>query len=175
MNDLVLRATQFAVRAHGDQLYGSLPYFAHLHAVASVLVRFGAHYSVRVADVAGEELLAAAYLHDTLEDTKTTQAGLLAEFGPTITELVYLVTDEAGKNRRERHERTYPKTRMKAAAVMLKLADRIANVEHSIRMSDDGKLRMYRKEQALFASYLYRADEFLPMWDHLSSILKEHP
>jgi (p)ppGpp synthase/HD superfamily hydrolase len=52
-------ARDFAIRAHGDQKYGSEPYVAHLDAVVAVLNEFG--YS-------GDEYVCSGYLHDKQEN-----------------------------------------------------------------------------------------------------------
>ena len=77
---IILEAAQFAANAHAEQFrkhFRNRPYFYHVAAVAG-----------RVAEWGSETEVAAAYLHDTLEDTNTTQAILEAEFGPEVANLV---------------------------------------------------------------------------------------
>ena len=63
--------------------------------------------------------------------------------------------------------KTLPKTASNPDAVIIKLADRIANIEHG------GKIDMYAKEYGAFKSHLYQADKVAaPLWDHLESLLK---
>ena len=59
---LIEEARNFAIKAHGHQKYGDSPYVVHLDAVAGTLERFG--------HAGDTNLIAAAYLHDTLEDTE---------------------------------------------------------------------------------------------------------
>lgn len=151
------RARRFAVKAHGAQKYGADPYVIHLDAVARVLRehRFG------------REWIVAAYLHDLIEDTPITAADLyLAGFGRVAVEMVEAVTNEPGANRKERAAGTYPKIRRSLEAVVLKLADRIANVEASRRSNPD-LLAMYRKEHAAFRSALWREGEAADLWERL--------
>lgn len=78
------KAAAFAAKKHVGQVrkYTFEPYFTHVEAVARAVA----------ADGADAATIAAAYLHDTLEDTATTEAELLAEFGPEVTNLVIELT-----------------------------------------------------------------------------------
>jgi len=156
----VAKARAFATAAHGDQKYGPHPYAVHLEEVAKVADRYWLPRYIR----------AAAWLHDTLEDTPTTYEDLVREFDKTIADVVRAVTDEPGKNRRE-HAATYPKTRSSSAAVALKLCDRIANVENTIKNDNDGLFSMYQKEHREFRAALFRKSEFDAMWSVLDSLL----
>jgi len=138
-------AIAFAEVAHGDQKYGNDPYSIHLQEVVRVLLRFAC---------VDEEMLAAAVLHDTVEDTEATIDQIRLMFGYRVSDLVYRVTNEPGKNRAEKHKKTYIKIKESDDAVQLKLADRIANVERSVK--DKAKqLGMYQKEYKGFKKALY--------------------
>lgn len=138
-------ARLFALQHHGDQTYGDgVPYSVHLFAVEVVLRRFGFHEV---------EFLQAAWLHDVLEDTDADPAQVLAMFGQRVFDMVSAVTepkwvDGAKPNRKTRHAMTYPRIVANPDAVILKLADRIANVESG------GKREMYAKEHAAFKAAL---------------------
>ena len=134
-----------------------------------VLKRFGASLD----DPSTAPLLIAAWLHDTLEDTTLSRAEVEANFGAVVAELVWRVTDEPGATRKERKPATYRKTRENEAAVVLKLADRIANVEASL-ISPDGPLHMYRREQPDFKQALHSSSSSelaTRMWAHLDGLL----
>lgn len=138
------RARAFAQVAHGTQPYGAEDYVVHLDAVVEVLREFDRH-----EDTA---LLIAGYLHDTLEDTTTTLTRLILEFGPDVAMLVYAVTDEPGATRRERKAFTLKKTRaVGPRAVMLKYADRIANVRSAQKNRSD-LFEMYQHEHPSFVA-----------------------
>jgi (p)ppGpp synthase/HD superfamily hydrolase len=127
------KARRFAEERHAGQRYGEQPYSVHLAAVRAVLASFG---------YAGD-LGVAAWLHDVVEDTATTREEIAVEFGAGVAALVWAVTG-VGKSRKERNEAAYEKIRSHPPAAILKLADRIANVEASRQRPD--KLRMYRRE-----------------------------
>ncbi len=159
-------ARDFAVRAHGDQKYGTKPYVVHLSAVCNVLAEFGF----------SGDLMVAGWLHDVLEDTETSADKLKLAFGSTVTKLVWAVTG-VGKNRKERNECAYGRIEEHPRAVILKLADRIANAEACAKTRDH-RLEMYQKEYAGFKARLERLGDLLPesvlvkrMWTRLDKVL----
>ena len=155
-------AYRFAFEAHGDQVYGDVaPYIFHCVDVVKVLQRYGAD----------EDLVIAGLLHDTLEDTDTTYAMIECDFGKRVADLVYAVTNEPGANRAERHAKTYPKIVACQGATMLKLADRIANVEYSVAHNSP-QLGMYKKEYPGFKAALYQPNWYVAMWDRLDALLE---
>ncbi len=134
-------ARRFAVEAHADQRYGDAPYVTHLGAVRSVLADFG-H---------GGPLAIAAWLHDTVEDTKVTREDVESRFGAEVAALVWAVTG-TGATREERNHSAYAKIQAHPAAATLKLADRVANVEASRTVP--AKLAKYRAEWESFHGHL---------------------
>ena len=82
MSDLVERARAYATRAHKRiehrRKYSNQPYDVHLEAVAKLVAT--------VSDDA--ETIAAAWLHDTVEDTPATFGDLEREFGRSVRDLV---------------------------------------------------------------------------------------
>ena len=164
---LALQAAQaLAETAHEGQTYGEHPYVKHLGEVVGVLKRFG---------VTDEDLLVSGWLHDSVEDTSTTVEQIEMMFGRRVSDLVYRVTNEQGKNRKERHEKTYPKIQESDDAITLKLADRIANVEASIDLNDEGKLKMYTKEYVGFRDKLNKPGTHDAMWRHLDFLIGYDP
>jgi hypothetical protein len=160
--DVEQDAREFAVAAHGDQKYGGKPYVTHLEAVRAVLKDFGFDGDYGVA----------AWLHDVLEDTKTSLADLEHRFGSPVTCLVYAVTG-VGKNRKERNECAYLRMAANPGAIILKLADRIANSEDSVK-SNPKLLEMYRKEYPKFKDRLAPLCSSNPqvalMWERLDKV-----
>jgi (p)ppGpp synthase/HD superfamily hydrolase len=162
MEELERRACEFARAAHAGQTYTSGSFHdKHLARVVATLRRYG---------IDEPRLLAAAWLHDTVEDTDVTIEAVEQTFGADVADLVWRLTDEPGKNRRERHELTHRKIRGRSEAVGIKLADRIANVQSSAE--ERSHLRgMYRAEYPQFRADLYRAGEFDELWAELDRLL----
>lgn len=161
--DVIGIARAFATERHAGQEYGGSPYTVHLEAVAR---------EAKVYDLP-LDVVVAAWLHDTLEDTVTTYDELVMLFGKSTARLVESVTDEPGKNRKERASTTLPKIRKRGThAVALKLCDRIANVRTCVDGVGNVKLlKMYRKEYSDFRMVLYRAGELSEMWHNLDRLI----
>lgn len=158
---LVKRAEEFAKLVHRNQYYllksisddyGELPYYVHLKEVYLTLLDFG---------VTDENILAASWLHDSIEDYLTSSIGaettyetLLIQFGKEVADLVLAVTNEQGTNRKEILEKTALKIVDNEAALVIKLADRIVNTEFSID-NNEKLYKMYEKEFPRFRELLY--------------------
>ena len=159
--DKLLRDALFvAENAHKNQRYDEIfPYMKHIYDVIDVLKRF---------DFKSNKMLIGAALHDSIEDDGISYNDIKKHFGIEVAEMVYCVTDELGRNRKEKKEKTLPKTATNPDAIILKLADRIANIEHG------GKIDMYAKEYQEFkgALYLNTPSDGKGMWDLLDTLLK---
>jgi hypothetical protein len=113
-------------------------------------------------------------MSDNIEKTEESIKSLLGE---DIFEHVKAITDEPGKNRKERKLKTYKKTLKNKIATTVKVADRIANVEES-KKNDPKLLKMYKKEYPEFKSNLKvdlgdnKLNKILEkMWNHLDSLM----
>mgnify|MGYP003658287619 CR=1 FL=1 len=150
-------ARMVAVKAHTGQDYDKIfPYEKHLDDVVSVLHGFGY----------GGRFIVAGYLHDVLEDCPISYKYIKNYFGLVVAEMVYCVTDEIGRNRVEKKSKTLPKIASNPDAIILKLADRIANVNHG------GKIDMYSKEFTAFYDALYIPGHADELWNQLKTLLK---
>lgn len=124
----ILKAIQFATRKHRGQRrkVSGAPYITHPILVSYLVAKYKA--SKRF-----EELIAAALLHDTLEDTKTTFQELARHFSPLVVTLVQeLTSDEQQIKKLGKNE--YLKRKLvglSSYALTLKLIDRLANVKDS--------------------------------------------
>lgn len=146
-------AQLYAKQAHAGQFYGKgEEYYFHLESTWKIAVDYNLRMPIQVA----------CWLHDTIEDTKVTYKQLLDNFNFEIAELVYAVTDELGRNRKERKKKTFPKIiKYGKDAALLKLCDRVANIHYS-KTQDKKLFDMYRKEHIEF-SKIY---EYLDLTGH---------
>src|SRR5215216_3011423 len=117
---LLLKALAFAAHKHRDQRRKDAeasPYINHPIALADVLVNEGG-----VTDI---DVLCAALLHDTVEDTATTHEELVDVFGSRIARVVAEVTDDKNlaKADRKRLQIEHAAT-LSAEAKLVKLADK---------------------------------------------------
>lgn len=160
--ELVERARRLALVAHGEQRYGADPYQVHLEHVVEVLTRFP-HDDV---------MRAAAWLHDTVEDTPLTLDEVRREAGAEVAAIVAAVTDEPGATRKARKAATLVKLAAASrSARAVKLADRIANVEASIAHGRGDLYAMYAGEHAAFRAALFVPGELDPQWARLDALL----
>ena len=170
--ELYSKAVDWAIDAHKDQRYGTDPYSHHLKDVQAVLFRFGFSPDRSDDNERSKRLTIAAWLHDIIEDTTVSYDDVQSAMGKEIADLVYAVTNEPGANRRERHEKTYPKIKAHPDAIILKLADRIANSEASVRQFFSNDLfSMYHKEWSGFRSKLKTDGVADEMWAHLDQVM----
>jgi guanosine-3',5'-bis(diphosphate) 3'-pyrophosphohydrolase len=125
---LVLQAAAFAAHKHRAQRRKGTeasPYINHPIALAVTLAEVG-----RVSDPA---VLAAALLHDTLEDTQTTYDELRGVFGARVADLVIEVTDVKWLRKHARKKLQISRaSRSSRGAKLIKLADKIANLRDII-------------------------------------------
>ncbi|WP_426692912.1 HD domain-containing protein [Sphingomonas sediminicola] len=121
---LVLEAARFAAEKHRMQRRkdaDASPYINHPLALANILVSEG--------DVDDPEVLVAALLHDTVEDTDTTVEELERAFGSRVAGIVAEVTDDKSLAKEERKRLQVARAAHKSnAAKLVKLADKISNL-----------------------------------------------
>jgi guanosine-3',5'-bis(diphosphate) 3'-pyrophosphohydrolase len=121
---VIIRATAFAAAKHRRQRRKDAeasPYINHPIALVDVLVNEAA--------VEDAIVLAAALLHDTIEDTATTAQELEALFGQETTGIVLEVTDDKSLPKAERKRaQIVHAPALSPAAKLVKLADKICNL-----------------------------------------------
>jgi (p)ppGpp synthase/HD superfamily hydrolase len=125
---LVSEAADLAARRHNGMQRkgrGSEPYINHLAEVANLLAA--------ATDGADAELVAAGWLHDSIEDTETTHDELAQKFSERVAALVVEVTDDmtSPKDRR-RQQQIIDAPKKSPGAKLIKIADKISNVRARI-------------------------------------------
>ena len=144
--DRLLRAAAFAARAHRHQLRkdGRTPYVSHVFRVC-LTVR-------HVFGVDDEGALAAALLHDTIEDTATDYDDVEREFGGEVAEWVKFLT----KDMREREPEREAKYRAELGRApwqvqVCKLADLHDNLLDSEHFSTQQRAKTFRRSREYLA------------------------
>ena len=126
---LISEAAEVAVRRHNSMVRkgrDNEPYANHLAEVANFLA-----IATNGADA---ELVAAGWLHDTLEDTETTTQELSSRFSDRVAALVVECTDDMSLTKAERWRRQVDDAPKKSAdAKLIKIADKISNIGARIR------------------------------------------
>ena len=96
-----------------------------------------------------KEIIAAAYLHDTLEDTKTTYEELKENFGQRVADIVFEMTHEGKKD-----EKGYWFPRLKSKdAILVKFADRLSNLSR-MDVWDEERQQHYLRKSKFWRSEL---------------------
>lgn len=157
--DKVFKAWQFAHRRHSDvgqiRKYSGEPYIVHPVAVANILVMHGNPT---------QDMVVASLLHDTVEDTNTTLHEIIQEFGVSVADLVYWLTDVAKPEDGNRAKRMAINrdhiAKAPAAAQTIKAADIIHNVK-SIVKYNKGFAYKYVPEKRDVCRVLTKADPAL--------------
>lgn len=120
----LLRALEFAARKHRDQRRKDpecSPYINHPIALVRILVNEGGE--------SDPTTLIAALLHDTIEDTETTEAEIRHEFGDEVCDVVLEVTDDKALSKAGRKQAQIDHAAtLSPAARKVKLADKISNL-----------------------------------------------
>jgi (p)ppGpp synthase/HD superfamily hydrolase len=156
--DIVEKARIFATAAHAAidhrRKYTNEPYIVHPRQVAQFVETAGGT----------PEMIAAAWMHDVLEDTAVTPEAMREEFGDSVTDLVLWVTDVSKKEDGNRATRKAIDRQHIASAPgeahTIKLADIISNCS-SIMMHDEDFAKVYFEEKRLLLEVLIKGNEGL--------------
>jgi (p)ppGpp synthase/HD superfamily hydrolase len=167
----IKKAIQFAARKHHGHMRQEvepLPYITHLFSVALLVAEDGAD----------DDVVTAALLHDTLEDTETTHEEIVASFNESVAELVESVSEIKEKNGVTldwKERKTYYLAQVERAndgAVLIAIADKIDNIESKIEAFQiEGKTLLTRWKQPI-EEYLWYHGEMLRI---ARARLPEHP
>lgn len=166
---------------------GYLPYEFHLRMAYKVFEEFeyllddrvdyytemeyeGRNQTTTLRDVCGTAVLG----HDLIEDTRVSYNDIKGVLGQEVADVIYAVTNEKGKTRKERaNAKYYEGIRNTKGAVFVKLCDRIANARYS-KMTGSRMFEMYRKENEEFELMLGRNTDYKhlePMFVELNKTL----
>jgi (p)ppGpp synthase/HD superfamily hydrolase len=147
-------AAAFATAYHGDQMRPSIepvPYVEHLIEVVDVLVHG--------AGATDRDVLVAALLHDVVEDTPCTEEEVRERFGPRVATLVAWVTKGEDRASYLRSLRDAP-----LDALLVKLADRVSNVQHLEQFARQVKRGSYYRETVEYILPLAKRPEWFRDW-----------
>src|SRR5690606_29016139 len=130
------KAREFAIKWHGDQMYGDKPYVYHLDQVAAELLSLYQEDSWEVT---------VAYCHDLLEDTECEWEDIGYAFGWMVANAVVDMTKEKGEN----YHDYISKVMSNHLSLIVKIADTKANLKQSILDNDKNRIVKYAKQLML--------------------------
>lgn len=156
-----LKALRFAAKAHKEQKtpYG-LPYLTHVTSVAMEVI----HASIESkldADKANKAI-SCALLHDVLEDTDMTFDDIFNEFGLDIAEGVEALSKDESLPKKQQMQDSLNRILEQPYEIQLvKLADRITNLQKPPKDWDNEKKKAYLKEAKFILSCLKNSNLYL--------------
>jgi guanosine-3',5'-bis(diphosphate) 3'-pyrophosphohydrolase len=152
MPNLLLKTIAFAAEKHKNQRRKDVeasPYINHPIALAHLLAESGG--------IANSDVLCAALLHDTVEDTQTSQAELIEHFGVKIASIVMEVTDDKTLSKDERKQKQIDSApHISIEAKLVKLADKICNLRDIIAAPPKGWSLERRQEYVQWCQKVVR-------------------
>ena len=107
MSDIEKKAKEFALKSHRktNHKYDIFPYKLHLN----IVVWFARKYIYLIPIDKRNNVLAACWCHDTIEDCRVTYNDIKNTLGDDVANIVYALTNDKGKNRKERAGDNYYK------------------------------------------------------------------
>lgn len=142
---MIREAADFATKAHEGMVRkgGNIPYIYHPMETAFLVSQM----------TDDEEVIAAAYLHDVLEDTQVTAEEIEKQFGSRVLELVQAETEDKSRTWQERKEHTVEHLPSAPREVkILTLADKLSNMRATARdylmLGDEIWLRFNEKRKS---------------------------
>ena len=168
--DFIRQACMLAQQAHHGQTRASgEPYFQHSLAVANILAALRLDH----------ESIAAAVLHDVLEDTSVTLEEIETQFGLNVAKLVDGVTkmgqiqEFRGQNKKSKKERAQAESLRKmllamvddVRVVLIKLADRTHNMRTLAHLREDKRQRIAKETLDIFAPLANRLGIWQIKWE----------
>lgn len=140
--DIYLEAIEFIKQKHEGQFrkFSMCPYYVHPIRVAALIMKYKNSHRI-------DDLVIAALLHDTLEDTQTTMKEIETKYGAMVASLVHELTSD-NKMQKEMGKAQYLSFKMRGMtswALTIKLCDRLDNVMDFAYASDEF-INKYGKE-----------------------------
>ena len=149
---VLVRAIEFAARKHSKQRRKDVvasPYINHPIALVHILCVD--------AEIINPVVLAAAALHDTIEDTNTTATELEAEFGEEIARIVVEMTDDKNLDKAARKLLQIEHASHKShEGALVKLADKICNLRDVAKSPPEGWSLERRRDYFEWANAVVR-------------------
>jgi len=155
LNDkLISQAFQFSLEAHkNDKRASGEAYFSHPYEVATIIAK-----EIALDDVS----VAAALLHDVVEDTKFTLKDIRLEFGEKVAEIVDGATKIDGifENYELKQVESYRKMLLSMTSdirvMLIKFADRLHNLRTLEFLSNPRQMRIAQETLEIFAPFAHR-------------------
>jgi hypothetical protein len=170
---LIDNAWMFSTEKHREvnHIYDGKRYDeAHL----SEVVKWAYRYLYLIPEDRQQEVIAACWLHDTIEDCRVSYNDVRTATNRNVAEIVFALTNDKGRNRMERAgDKYYSGIRDTRYATFVKLCDRLANVEYGLSGKDGAEghmLHVYRIEHHKFLANLKAERVYEPLVRQLKEV-----
>ncbi len=156
-----LKALNFAATAHGEQKTSKgLPYLTHLTSVVMETLHACIESKFEVEKT--DKVISVAFLHDIIEDTDVTYDNIYAEFGVDIAEAVDALSKDKTLCKKEQMADSINKLLTQPYEIqMVKLANRITNMQKPPKSWNSEKIFNYHKEAKFIHSCLKNSNAYL--------------
>ena len=158
--DLYQKLIRFAGEAHADQKVpgSALPYLVHLTTVCLETISAMQHFPDGDIDLA----IACALLHDTIEDTATSYEDIQEAFGTAVADGVLALTKNKDLPKAQQMLDSLEKIRRQPAEVrIVKMADRITNLQEPPHYWDHRKRRAYQLQAQTILARLKGVNNYI--------------
>jgi (p)ppGpp synthase/HD superfamily hydrolase len=170
--ELYIKACRFAAEAHQGQLYPGteLPYLLHLNLVSMEILAALSVEPGRDGDLAVQ----CALLHDSIEDTEITYAQIESVFGVRVADGVAALSKNPALEKSQQLIDSLNRIIQQPSEIwMVKLADRITNLQSPPAHWHRDKISRYREEAIEIHTYLQAASPFLAL--RLAEKIQNYP
>lgn len=172
INTNILSARSYFIDLHDiecNQKYdGKLPYSFHLNMVAKQAKLFEKY--IPVDNPHNQDVWIGIYGHDSIEDARLTYNNIKERFGEAAAEIIYLCTEDKGRNRTDRKSDVwYHQLKKNDLAVFVKLCDIIANVKYSLLTNSSMFLKYKTEYNQKVKPHLY-TEQYKEMFDYLDKL-----
>jgi (p)ppGpp synthase/HD superfamily hydrolase len=160
--ELYIKACRFAAQAHRGQLYPGteLPYLMHLNFVSMEILAALSAEPGHDGDLAVQ----CALLHDTIEDTDTTYPQIESLFGTRVADGVAALSKDPALEKSQQLLDSLERIKLQPIEIwMVKLADRITNLQQPPPHWTTAKIVKYRDEAIEIHTHLQAASPFLSL------------
>lgn len=139
-SSMIDKAIGFAAKKHNGQRrkIGDIPYIAHPMGVAAILMQMGCR----------EAVVAAALLHDTVEDTDANLDEITTRFGQEVRDIVAGCTELSKKNNTWEQRKLNMVARLRQASFEVKLvvaADKYHNLHHMLKTQEESGTAIWKR------------------------------
>lgn len=162
---------QFAIDSHKsvNHKYDGKPYKVHL----KMVYQYALKYIDLLPNMTIELMmliLAAAWMHDTIEDCRLTYNDVKSYCGKLVADITFALSNEKGKTRKDRANKKYYDDMITVDyAPFLKICDRLANIKYS-KKKGSSMFEKYKAEYPEFREHLYDV-RYMPMFYEMEILL----